>query len=145
MDGNNSKLNLGGVYGECNGYEIGHDGIDVFGSKNITIQNVTCNNFGRDGLMFGFSKENPDCIQLKNVTSNNNSRQGWSITAGSNISAVNCSFSGTGSVFYNNPGCGVDIEPESGGSCTKITFNKCKFLDNAFVGMIFRQSLSACF
>ncbi|MEO5569286.1 MAG: glycosyl hydrolase family 28-related protein [Bacteroidia bacterium] len=136
IDGNNSKMDLGGAYGECNGYELGHDGIDIFGSKNITIQNVSCNNFGRDGIMSHISEGNPDCVYLNNVQSNNNSRQGFSITAGNNFTIENCSFSGTGSVFYNNPGAGVDIEPEEGAVCTNILFSKCNFFDNLFAGMI---------
>jgi hypothetical protein len=39
-------------------------------------------------------------------------------------------------VFYSNPGSGVDIEPEAGGSCTNIHFTNCKFIDNMFCGMI---------
>jgi hypothetical protein len=64
MNGNNTKMKLGGFFGECNGYQIGHDGIDVFGSKNITVKNVTCNNFGRDGIMLCYSNGDPDCIHL---------------------------------------------------------------------------------
>jgi hypothetical protein len=136
IDGNNKKINLGGVYGECNGYEIGHDGIDILGSRNVLIKNVSCNNFGRDGIMSLNLNQIPDCIHLVNVTSDQNSRQGFSITAGTNFTIENCSFSKTGTVFYNNPGAGVDIEPEFDGRCSSIIFSKCKFLDNVFCGMI---------
>jgi hypothetical protein len=136
LNGNNTAFALGGHYGECNGYELEHDGIDIFGSDHITIKNISCSNFGRDGIMSAISKGNPDCIRLINVISEKNSRQGYSFTGGNNVIAENCSFSKTGAVFANNPASGVDIEPESGGVCSNSIFNNCKFIDNAFTGMI---------
>ena len=134
--GNNTSFALGGHYGECNGYELEHDGIDIFGSDHITIKNVSCSNFGRDGIMSTFSTNNPECIRMINVVSDKNSRQGYSFTAGNNVVAENCSFSKTGSVFANNPASGMDIEPESGGVCSNSIFINCKFVDNVFTGMI---------
>src|SRR6185436_5459326 len=90
----------------------------------------------RDGIMCCYADGNPDSICLENISCSKNSRQGISFTAGTNIKVVNGNFSKTGTVFYSNPGAGVDIEPESWGTCANISFTNCKFLDNRFCGLI---------
>jgi hypothetical protein len=140
--GNNTDIvssnHLGGHISECNGYQLGHDGIIINGSNNVSVTNVSLTNFCRDGIMVmnNFSANNPQCAKLTNVLSLNNSRQGLSLTAGDNLTATGCQFSNTGSVFYNNPGCGLDIEPEFSGTVNNAQFIKCEFIKNAFCGMI---------
>lgn len=142
VSGNNTDVvavgHLGGHVSECNGYQLGHDGIIINGSDYVSVTDVSLSNFCRDGIMImnNFSAVNPQCPTLTNVVCNANSRQGLSLTAGDNLLATNCQFNRTGTVFYNNPGCGVDIEPEFSGTVNFSRFINCKFLQNAFCGMI---------
>ncbi len=137
IDGNAQNCKLAGKYNECNGYQLPYDGINIFGGNDIVVSGVTCKNFGRDGLMTYVSNGmNPVNIDLVDFESIANCRQGFSFCAGDNIQATNCKFNSAGSIFYNNPGCGIDIEPESGGTCINSSFSNCEIKDNAFCGMI---------
>ena len=137
INGNAQNCQLMGHFGECNGYELPYDGIDITNGNDITISNTNCNNFGRDGLMTVYSTSNPVNITLTNLNCISNCRQGFSFTAGDNIQASNCKFNNTGSIFRNNPASGMDIEPDgNGGTCINSVFTNCQFDDNASVGMI---------
>lgn len=141
VDGNNSSLFsngfIGGYYGDCNSFVLDHDGLLINSSSNISITDVQLNNFCRDGILTMHSGTTPPtCVNLTNVLSIANSRQGISFGAGNNFTVSNSQFSKTGTVFYSNPGCGMDIEPEWGVPCSNSTFTNCKFSDNTFCGMI---------
>jgi len=136
LDGNAQNCTLMGSWGECNGRQLAYDGINIINGHDITIEDTKCMNFGRDGLMTRYTTSNPTNITLTNLECISNCRQGFSFTAGDNIVATNCKFNQTGSIFYNNPGSGMDIEPENGGTCINSSFTNCEFKDNQFVGMI---------
>lgn len=135
LDGNAQNCQLMGHFSDCNGYQIPYDGIFIQNGGDITISNTDCKNFGRDGIMTHYSSSNPTNITLDHLNCISNCRQGFSFTAGDNINATDCKFNSTGSIFYNNPGSGMDIEPSPGATCINSTFTNCEFKNNAFVGM----------
>lgn len=82
-------------------------------------------------------------ITLENLTCNYNGRQGLSVTGVNGLRAVNCSFSHTGRVvipsldkaLFSNPGAGVDLEPENG-FVQNVRFDNCRLVDNAGQGLV---------
>jgi hypothetical protein len=136
INGNVRHCSLQGHYGECNGYEIGYDGLLIEDGSEIEVRDCELKSFGRDGIMTRYLSSNPLNISFINVNCDSNCRQGFSFTAGDNLTVTNCKFSNSGSIFYNNPGCGLDIEPENGGTCLNSSFSGCAFINNSFVGMI---------
>ena len=83
-------------------------GISIRGSENISVHNPHVSKCMGDGIYVGFLKKPAKNILIVNAISNNNRRNGLSIT-----SAVDVKIEG--GVFGNTngqgPGCGIDIEP----------------------------------
>jgi hypothetical protein len=141
INGSNAHLvQLGQIGGPGqDAYQMYHDGIVIEGSHNVSVTDVKTNNFCRDGIlvMDGSGVQIPQCPTFINVESNYNSRQGMSLTAAEKLTATNCTFNKTSTVFASSPGCGLDIEPAfPGNTVTYATFTNCKFLENKFCGMI---------
>ena len=141
LEGHANTCILGGNAGDCNSKQIAYDGIVIFGGSDITIVNTVAANFGRDGLMTLYKNGNPTNITLTNFKSSCNGRQGFSFTSGNNIVATDCQFNLTGPVesgcvFGSSPVSGLDIEPESGGTCINSSFTRCSFGNNLHYGMI---------
>lgn len=141
LDGNNSNCNL--LTPCVDAYQLAYDGILAHSSTYLDINNVYTHHHGRDGLML-YKRQIVGCtystnmqyIHLTNLKSEHNSRQGFSWTDGQDLTAEKCIFSHTGSVFYNNPGAGLDIEPDNGGTAARGVFNFCKFERNRVWGVI---------
>ncbi|WP_052343617.1 right-handed parallel beta-helix repeat-containing protein [Bacillus massiliigorillae] len=93
--------------------EYGH-GIYIGGeAKDIVISNVRASNFWGDGFYIGGNETNgtyPSNITITNCISDNNRRQGLSVTAGKNITIQNSTFSNTNGTA---PEAGIDIERNS--------------------------------
>jgi hypothetical protein len=148
MNGNSSKLRVGGHWGDT-GIQLGADGIFLSNSRRITLRGLAVHHFGRDGIQIlnhlAKTVDDPaqENILLINSTFNYNGRQGLSITGANGLRAVNCSFSHTGRVLipalgrplYSNPGAGVDVEPE-GGYVANVRLDHCRFIDNAGQGLV---------
>lgn len=141
LDGNNMNCDL---LEACNdGYQLAYDGIIAVKSTYLDVSRVHTHHHGRDGIVLA-AKEVPGCtyasptqfIHLTAVNSLHNSRQGLSWVDGQDLVATKCSFSHTGSVFNNNPGAGLDIEPEDAGIAARGVFEKCKFEKNRVYGVV---------
>lgn len=143
LDGNNQNCDLLLPCVALDQYQLAYDGILAHSSTYLDINKVKTHHHGRDGVLL-YKRQILGCpystnmqyIHLTDVTSDHNSRQGLSWCDGADLTATNCSFSYTGSVFYNNPGAGVDIEPDNGGSAMRGVFSKCKIEQNRVWGVI---------
>lgn len=143
LDGNIAGTNVGGQYHgqmESYGYQIAYDAIIVNNrSTKIGIDRVNAHHFGRDGLAVGtpnVSPNQPEEVIIRDMKSEYNGRQGLSWTGGEYLTAIRSSFSHTGQGgLVNNPGSGVDIEPE-GGKCYYGYFSDCEIIDNRFYALI---------
>ncbi len=147
VDGNNSNLVLGGEYPDTSdGYQLAHDGVVVESGERIKITNSSFSYFGRDGIILtreitsGTTVGSPDpsCIEMDQVNSEYNGRQGMTWAAGNCLNIKNSSFSHTGKGgVFSGPGAGLDIEPIFGeGQCERGEFYNCDFNDNIQFGMI---------
>lgn len=85
-------------------------GVYMLSANNITINDFHSNDSGGDGFYIGASTPTGFCdgIVLNNCFSDNNKRQGLSITSGKNIYVYGGKYSGT---IGANPQFGIDIEP----------------------------------
>lgn len=110
--------------------EWGH-GIAVFGSTNVTIENVDISQCWGDGIYLGFydgPNTYSDTITIKNCNLHHNRRNNLSITDVSNVTVTNCKFN------YANgadPQYGIDIEPNKNRTCSNVTISNCSFKGNA--------------
>lgn len=141
LDGNNLNAVLGGQWGDT-GYQIVSYGIWAYNNEICTIENVFTHNHCLDGIASGYDgltswQNQARPLTLTNVVSTNNARQGWSITGGKGVAAINCKFNNTGKniPFSSAPGAGVDIESE-GGWAEDIVFLDCEFINNTGVGLV---------
>lgn len=99
--------------------EYGH-GIRVVFSKNVLIQGVTVSDMWGDGIYIGDNSSN---ITVDHVTSNNNRRQGLTITGAKSIIVKNSQILNTSR--GTPPYSGIDIEPNE----DEVTSN-IKIIDN---------------
>ncbi|WP_196805050.1 InlB B-repeat-containing protein [Butyrivibrio sp. VCB2006] len=118
------------------GGEGGH-GVGVYGSKNVTVENMTIYGNWGDGVYLGtqavylFDEDRQDYRGCENVTVNNcriyeNRRNGISLTDADDTTISNC-------LIYDShgtaPQCGIYIEPNSDSSgdkvCTNLTVKNC--------------------
>ncbi|QMT39930.1 right-handed parallel beta-helix repeat-containing protein [Neisseria shayeganii] len=86
-------------------------GVSMYSARNVVIENVTAQNFLTDGFYLGrnkYDQPQPDNVVFYNVTADNNTRQGLSITGGDNIKVIKSVFKNT---YGANPESGIDIEP----------------------------------
>ena len=113
-------------------------GIKVYNSENVTIDGVHISKCTGDGIYIGggvvseiedYSQASKSII-IKDVVSNDNRRQGISITCADGVYVENSIFSNTGRTESVAPGCGLDVEPNKGQSVRNIHFKNCKFLNN---------------
>ncbi|MDH2397559.1 right-handed parallel beta-helix repeat-containing protein [Providencia rettgeri] len=114
VDADNVKISGGFLVGEREGHQgtTGEHGYGIFisgKSRNILVQGTHASNFWGDGFYIGAS----DYSKLKNIslfrcTSDNNRRQGVSITSGQYIYIKECELSNTNGT---TPQDGVCIEP----------------------------------
>ena len=93
------------------------NGIGIFNSKNIVIDNFTCNDFWGDGL---YTFDKPENVYINDYKADNNRRQGISVIGGKNIFINNPHIKNTNGT---NPQAGIDIEPEKGMTCENIVIN----------------------
>lgn len=115
-------------------------GIQVLASSNITIRDLTVQDFPGDGLGAGALyitipvpiSNHSQNVEVINVRSLNNRRQAFSITGAIGVKAINCDLSGTGSKMATSPSAGIDIESDGGeGVMLKdIYVSHCRVVDN---------------
>ncbi len=110
--------------------EWGH-GIQISGCTNVTIENVDISQCWGDGIYLGIY-DGPDKltngVTIRNCNVHHNRRNNLSITDASNVTVENCQFnyaSGT------DPQYGIDIEPNSGRTCSNVRISHSSFHGNA--------------
>lgn len=135
---NNVTISGGQVIGERSEHtgkdgEWGH-GIAIFGSTNVTIENVDVSQCWGDGIYLGkydnSSLGNPGSngVTITNCNLHHNRRNNLSITDASNITVKNSEFSYASGTA---PQYGIDIEPNKNKTCSNVTISDCTFKGNA--------------
>lgn len=113
-------------------------GVAITGGENIAISDFTVKDCWGDGIntqiyYTGSLFSDPYNIQINNVRSLNNRRQGISIESGKLIRVLNSEFSDTNGTA---PQMGVDIEPWSVDAVVDdVLFLNCTMKNNAFSGL----------
>jgi hypothetical protein len=141
LDGNNTGITLGGQWGDT-GYQIVSYGIWAYNNNLCRIENVNAHNHCLDGMASGYDGLTNDSsphypFTVINSSFTNNARQGWSVTGGKGVTAVNCKFNDTGKniPFASSPGAGCDLEAE-GGWIRDVLFLDCEFSNNVGAGLV---------
>jgi polygalacturonase len=99
------------------------------GCANVQILGLTLRDSGGDGIYIDGGKRNP-CreIHIRDVTCDNNYRQGISVISVDGLLVENSRFNNT---WGTPPSSGVDIEPDDPDQKAKrIVFRNCRFEDN---------------
>ena len=110
-------------------HEWGH-GISIGGSTTrVTIRDLRVSKCTGDGVCIGGGAND---IVIANIVSTNNRRQGLSITNCHNIKVYDSEFSYTKGT---SPECGIDIEPDEGGSAKSILIQNCRLNNNNKYGL----------
>jgi hypothetical protein len=139
LDGNCSKLIIGGSYGDT-GRQLGAHGISMHNNNNVRIENLYTHHHACDGIIIGWTGlkdgDQPTPHTLVNVNSEYNGRQALSWVGGRGITAINCKFNHTGRAGISSaPGAGLDIEAESA-VCRDGVFKDCEFINNVGCGVV---------
>lgn len=107
-------------------------GIHVIkGSRNIQISDIEISDCWGDGIFIGDSPTVTDVV-IDNVISDNNRRQGLSITDAKNIVVKNSVFKNTNGT---KPEAGIDIEPDEGQTSEDIQLINVKCQGNSGSGI----------
>lgn len=121
-------------------YEKGEwrHGVDMKGSSRITVEGLTIEESGGDGVYVGPTWDNRrvHCRNIKvvNCVMKKNYRQGMSIISGENVLVENCVFRDTGGT---NPQAGLDIEPGSHrDKIVNIHVKNCRSINNVGSGFL---------
>ncbi|TWV82414.1 Ig-like domain-containing protein [Moraxella sp. VT-16-12] len=111
-DVENSHILGGSLQGTRDSGAVGSGyGVLMYSVRNVVIENVTSKDFLTDGFYLGrdkYREPTPKDVVFYNVTADNNTRQGLSITNGDNINVIRSTFKNT---FGVSPQAGIDIEP----------------------------------
>lgn len=125
LDGNVQNLDVGGLWGD-EGLQLPNDGILLMDNKEILVEKVTSNYFGRDGIVLGNTTPTENAPVKKativNSTFDGNARQGLSWVGGNFLVVRNSSFintgktinKSTGQAVRSSPAAGIDMEAEMG-------------------------------
>ena len=113
-------------------------GIQLSWSENVLISDITIRKCigdgiyvgGGEGTYYGDYSEASKNIEIKRVVSDDNRRQGISITYACDVLLEDCIFSNTGKTEFVSPGCGLDIEPNLKQSVGNVIIRRCEFLHN---------------
>ncbi|HEY8095339.1 MAG TPA: right-handed parallel beta-helix repeat-containing protein [Methylobacter sp.] len=137
LDGNQSNLVLGGIWGDT-GYQCQGSGIVSQLNGSVECVNVYSHHQALDGIHLSGSLGRPVEYRphiLRSCVFQYNARNNFSWTACSGIRAYNCDFShaGMGS-FESAPGSGIDIEPDN--QIEDGLFENCTFQHNYVYGVV---------
>ena len=146
LDGNQSKLILGGEWGNS-GRQCKASAVVLDYVRDAVLKDVICRDNALDGITIlqghpfvgdpPFAADGPETPhRLIRVMCLRNGRQGISWCGGRGLYCDDCDFSQTGrGTISSGPGAGVDMESESG-ACRTARFTRCRFVDNAGPGLI---------
>jgi hypothetical protein len=125
---------IGERYGHLGTGIPGGMGISVRGSSDIRIDGVTARDCWADGFYIGRGKLNAESrrVTINNCISQNNRRQGLSITACVGAAIENSIFSDTNG---NEPQSGIDLENNHDMLVTDVTIRNCHALRNTGAGI----------
>lgn len=137
LDGNISRLRIGGRYGDA-GWQLPGSGLLLVDNHSPElIENVYSHHHGQDGAIVIGDDARSVRSRFSRYVGRYNGRQGLSITGGRGYDFADCEFSHTGrSALKSAPGAGVDIEAEGKKIVRDLSFTRCKFVDNAGVGLL---------
>jgi polygalacturonase len=105
------------------------------GCSNVRVEGLKLADSGGDGIYIDGSRKAPCCtgIHIKNVTCDNNYRQGISVISVDGLRIEDSSFCNT---WGTPPSAGIDIEPdEAANRVSDITIRHCRFEDNHGAGI----------
>lgn len=113
-------------------------GISILSSSHVTILDTTIRDCWGDGIYLGYDSTKPgrvNCqnITIRNVTCDNNRRQGLSVTACIGGLVENSSFINTNGTA---PQSGIDIEPNNGVRAEHFRVVGCRCSNNAGNGIL---------
>jgi polygalacturonase len=111
-------------------------GLYIMGT-NVTVSGPTFSYHFSDGIYIGGGSSSN--ITISGVTCDNNTRQGLSITKVDTMLVTGCTFSNTRGT---DPAAGIDIEPNSGSTCSNVHITGCTFFNNAGGGLEMGPSYS---
>ncbi|MFT3669597.1 MAG: right-handed parallel beta-helix repeat-containing protein [Pseudoxanthomonas sp.] len=115
--------------------EWGH-GIMVRGAEGVRLRDLHITKCWGDGISVGgISGERvvpSQDVLIENVVCTENRRQGLTIGRSRNVRVVRSHFLSTRGTL---PGCGIDIEPDPGGSAQDITIEACTLRGNHGAGL----------
>ncbi len=108
------------TYVPNNTSQWGH-GLNIYSSSGVKVSNITITHCIGDGIAISGGKEEhigeyglaSTDIQVNNVISRFNRRQGLSIIHASDVKVIGCVFSDTGIIESQSPSAGIDIEPNT--------------------------------
>ena len=138
---NNVEIVGGHIFGERSKHHgsAGEWGycINISGSSNVYVHNVSVADSWGDGILVGGSgwgsKMVPsNYVTLNGVTGTNNRRQGLTITPSNKVYVVNSSFTGSNGTY---PQAGVDIEPQTQGNVSQVRLENTTLSNNAGNGL----------
>lgn len=141
LDGNSSKLVIGGKYGDV-GWQIPATGIFLRNNRgNEILHNIYSHHHAQDGLMIdGLDDAASAKVSQRDISGYRgeyNGRQALSVIGGRNYRFSDCRFNHTGKgALFSGPGAGVDIEAEGGKLIGGLTFVNCEFANNTGCGLI---------
>lgn len=112
-------------------------GISIQESDTVYVHDITVSDSWGDGVLVGttsgWRKFTPASnVTLNQVTVSNSRRQGLTITAANQVYVVNSSFTGSNGTA---PQAGIDIEPQTIGSATRVRIEKSGFSNNMGCGL----------
>lgn len=135
------------TYSMFNSSQWGH-GINIHGSKNVTVSDITITHCIGDGIAISGGKEQvlgdysnaSKNVTLHNVTTRYNRRQGLSIIHASDVEVTDCVFSDTGVIEKHSPSAGIDIEPNTAApyyqAVRNVIIKKCSLERNVGYGIL---------
>jgi len=137
LDGNIEQLAIGGPFGDT-GWQLPATGLWLVDNRATeTVDNILSHHHGQDGAMIDGDPRRSARSRFTRFVARYNGRQGVSIVGGRGYDFADCEFSHSGrSAVTSAPAAGVDIEAEGNKTNRDFTFTRCKFVDNAGVGML---------
>ncbi|MBU2945666.1 PKD domain-containing protein [Zobellia uliginosa] len=133
IEGNNAELKM--IKSEYNSMENRH-AFSIDGGNNITVKDLILKDSGGDGMYIagGYNANYSKNITLDNITCENNRRQGLSIISAEDVWIKNSEFNGSNGA---DPESGVDLEPNDASErLVNINFSNCKFSNNDSHGFL---------
>jgi polygalacturonase len=112
-------------------------GINIQGASNVYVHDITVSNSWGDGILVGATGWGKTAVlstdvTLNRVKSNNNRRQGLSITPATQVYVVNSSFTGSNGTA---PQSGIDIEPQTQGTTQQVRLENVTLANNVGNGL----------